>query len=132
MIPILQNLDEIGLLQPPSPLQTRNSNSEGVFNNTIVPRKIESVVLRFHWLCYFKSKIHFHYYWAPGLINWVYYSTKHHTTAYHERNRMIHSGTKHYLYIPIWIYMYIPIDLRFISIVSSRVYCYPATHNLHV
>ena len=40
MIPLQQTLAEIGWPQPPSPVQTDNSTTEGVVNNTIVPRKL--------------------------------------------------------------------------------------------
>ena len=50
IIPLQQTLYEIGCLQPPSPVQDVNSTAEGIVNNTIVPRKIKSMDLRFYRL----------------------------------------------------------------------------------
>ena len=105
MITIQQTLYEMGLPQPPSPLQTDNSTAEGVFNNTIVPRKIESIYLWFHWLRCQEAQGQFRYYWEPVLINWGDYSTKHHPPDYHELNFTIHAGTARYLSIPIWLFI---------------------------
>ena len=85
----------MSLPQPPSPLQTNNSTSEGVVYNTITPRKIKLMYLSFHWLRCFKSQIQFRYYWYLDLLNWGDYSTKHHHPDYHESNCVIYSGTEH-------------------------------------
>ena len=69
MISIWQNLAEMGWLQPPSPVQTDNSSAEGVVNNTILPWKIKSMDLQFHWLRCQEAQSIFRYYWTPGLIN---------------------------------------------------------------
>lgn len=87
MIPLRHTLTEMGWKQPPSPLQTDNSAAEGVCNKTIVPRKLKSMDLRYHWLRSREAQQQFRYYWAPGQDNWADYSTKHHPPIYHESKR---------------------------------------------
>ena len=93
--PIRQDLSRMGWPQTPSSLQTDNSTTEGTFNNTIVPQKNKSMDLCFCWICCRKAQDQLHYYWAPELINWGDYITKHHLPDYHERNHAIHSRTSH-------------------------------------
>ena len=62
MIPILQTISEMGWPEPPHPLKTNNSTAEGIVNNTIVPLKIKSMDLRFHWLRCHEAQIQFWYY----------------------------------------------------------------------
>ena len=92
MIPMRQSLIEMGWPQPPSPIQTDNSTAVGVVNNTIVPRRIKSMDMRYHWLRCRESQGQFRFYWAPGLSNWADYSTKHHPPMYHEAHRDTHAG----------------------------------------
>ena len=92
MVPLCHNLTEMGWKQPPSPLQTDNSAAEGVCNKTIVPRKLKSMDLRYHWLRSREAQQQFRYYWAPGQDNWADYSTKHHPPIYHESKRAQFAG----------------------------------------
>ena len=83
----------MGWPQLPSLLQTDKSTAEGVFKNSIVPRKIKSMDLRFHWIRCQKDQGQFCYYWAPVLLNWCDYITKNYSLDYHECNIAIHAGT---------------------------------------
>ena len=87
-----QMLIEMGWPQPPSPIQCDNSTAVGVVNNTIVPRKLKSMDLRYHWLRCCMVQGQFRFYWAPGSSNWGDYSTKHHPPAYHEQHRPLFAG----------------------------------------
>ena len=71
-------LGEMRWPQPKSPIQIDNSAALGVVNNTIVPRKLEAVDHRLHWLRCREAQGQFRYYWASGILNWGYYRTKHH------------------------------------------------------
>ena len=50
MVAMRQTLQEIKWPQPKSPIQTDNSAASGVFNTTIVPRKLKIMDRRLHWL----------------------------------------------------------------------------------
>ena len=95
MVPIRQTLIEMGWKQPPSPIQTDNLKAAGVVNKTIIQLKSKSMDLRFHWLKCCESQEQFRFYWAPGYLNWGYYSTKHHTPIYHTNNCPQFSGYVH-------------------------------------
>eukprot|EP00804_Cyclotella_cryptica_P003815 CCRYP_018931-RD/>CCRYP_018931-RD protein AED:0.34 eAED:0.34 QI:0/-1/0/1/-1/0/1/0/60 len=41
----------MGHPQPPTPIQTDNSNALGVVTNTIQPKRTKAMDMRFHWLC---------------------------------------------------------------------------------
>ena len=82
----------MGWKQPRSPIHTDNLVAAGVVNNTIVSRKLKAMDRRLYWLRCQNSQVQFRYYWAPGLLNWVDYSTKHHPPIYHESKRTQFSG----------------------------------------
>ena len=50
MVATRNTLEEMRWPQPKSPIQTDNSSAAGVFNNTIVPRKLNTMDRRLHWL----------------------------------------------------------------------------------
>ena len=77
MVPILQTLIEMVCPQPKTPIQNDNSTAVGVTNQTIAPKRTESVDMRFYWLCCYKPQDQFRYYWALGSSNLSDYSTKH-------------------------------------------------------
>ena len=79
--------EEMGWKQPLSPIYTDNSSAAGVANNNIVTRKFKAMDRRMYWLRCRNSQGQFWYYWAPGLLNWGNYSTKHHPQVYHESKR---------------------------------------------
>ena len=78
MVSQQNTLEEMGWKQPRSPIQTDNSAAAVVVNNTIVPRKLEAMDRRLYWLRCRNSQGQFRYYWAPVIMNWGDYSTKHH------------------------------------------------------
>ena len=49
-IPVHHQLEEMGHVQPPTPIQTDNTTALGVVNNTIQPRRTKAMDMRFHWL----------------------------------------------------------------------------------
>ena len=50
MIPLRQTTIDMGWNKVPSSIQTDNSTAIGVFNKTIVPRRIKSMDMLFHWI----------------------------------------------------------------------------------
>ena len=78
MIPLRNNLIEMGWLQPPSPVQCDNSTATGVTNKTMVNKMLKSMDMRLWWIRCRYPQEHFRYYWATGNQNLADYSTKHH------------------------------------------------------
>ena len=92
MVPLRQALVEMGWPQGRSYLQTDNSTAEGVVNNTIVPKRLKSMDLRFHWLRCREAQGQFRFNWAPGVANWGDYYTKHHPAIHHISLRPQYAG----------------------------------------
>jgi hypothetical protein len=44
-------LEELGHIQPPTPLQTDNAMADGVINGKVQPKQTKAMDMRFHWLC---------------------------------------------------------------------------------
>jgi hypothetical protein len=44
-------LEELGHVQPPTPLQTDNAMADGVINGKVQPKQTKAMDMRFHWLC---------------------------------------------------------------------------------
>jgi hypothetical protein len=43
-------LEELGHVQPPTPLQTDNAMADGVINGEVQPKQPKAMDMRFHWL----------------------------------------------------------------------------------
>ncbi len=43
-------LEELGHVQPPTPLQTDNAMAEGIINSKVQPKQTKAMDMRFHWL----------------------------------------------------------------------------------
>jgi hypothetical protein len=43
-------LEELGHIQPPTPLQTDNAMADGVINGKVQPKQTKAMDMRFHWL----------------------------------------------------------------------------------
>ena len=50
MLPLHQNLIEMGWPQLKTPIQCNNSTAIGVANETIIPQKTKSIDMQFHWI----------------------------------------------------------------------------------
>jgi hypothetical protein len=82
-IPQRQLPEEIGHLQPPTPMQTDNSTALGVVTSSIQPRQTKAMGMQFHWLRCHEAQSQFRFYWRPGTKNLANYWTKHHCAAHH-------------------------------------------------
>ena len=78
-----QILNEMGHLQPWTPIQMDNTTAEGVINNKIQPKCTKAMDMHFHWLCDQEAQDQFKIYWRPGGTNLADYYMKHHSPAHH-------------------------------------------------
>jgi hypothetical protein len=44
-------LEELGHVQPPTPLQTHNAMADNIINGKVQPKQTKAMDMRFHWLC---------------------------------------------------------------------------------
>ena len=71
LVPMWQNLIDVCWPHPPTSIQTDNSMTAGVVNDTIIALKTKSVDLRLHWLRCRKAQKRFRFYWSPGSNSWA-------------------------------------------------------------
>ena len=78
MVASRKMLEEMRCPQPKSTIQTDNSSTAGVVNNTIVPRKLKTMDHRLNWLRFREAQVQFRYFWASVSLNWGDSSNKRH------------------------------------------------------
>ena len=87
-------LQELGHLQPPTPIVTDNSTASGIANDTVKQKRSKAMDMRFYWIRDRVRQGQFHVYWKQGILNRADYFTKHHSAAHHQQMR------SHYLHSP--------------------------------
>ena len=80
-------LERMGHPQTATPIQTDNSTAAGVINNTIQPKQMKAMDMRFYWLQDRETLKQFRIYWRPGKQNMADYWTKHHPASHHKNIR---------------------------------------------
>lgn len=80
-------LEEMGHPQPPTPIQTDNSNATGISNSTVKQRKSKAMDMRFYWVQDRVRQGQFLVYWRPGTENLADYFTKHFPASHHQKMR---------------------------------------------
>ncbi len=95
-------LEELGHIQPPTPLQTDNAMADGVINGKVQPKQTKAMDMRFHWLCNRECQQQFRIYWRPGKLNYTNYWTKHHPETHH-RNMRKEFLTLHIILEMLWM-----------------------------
>ena len=86
-VPLRILLEEMGHPQPKTPIQMDNSTALGVVTNTVQPKRIKSMDMRFHWLRDRAARKQFRWILRPGTLNLADYWTKHHCLAHHQSMR---------------------------------------------
>jgi hypothetical protein len=81
-ISIQQTLEELGHLQPWTPIQMDNSTALTILTN-ILQKALKAMDMRFHWLRCREAQGQYRYYWRPGTQNLADYFTKHHPASHH-------------------------------------------------
>ncbi len=71
-------LEELGHIQPPTPLQTENAIADSIINGKVQPKQTKAMDMRFHWLRNQECQQQFRIYWQPRKLNYANYWTKHH------------------------------------------------------
>ncbi len=82
-----QTFAELSHPQPHTPMQTNNAMAHALLTNKILPKALQAMAMRFHWLRCHNAHGQFGYYWRPGTQNLADYFTKHHPTSPHKSVR---------------------------------------------
>ena len=83
---ILRNyLKQMGHPQEKMTIQTDNSATSGITNDTVKQQKSRAMDMRYFWICDREAQQQFHISWKPGKDNLADYFTKHHTPAHHKK-----------------------------------------------
>jgi hypothetical protein len=77
-------LEEIGHVQPPTPIMMDNSAACRIINKTGKQHRTRTIGMRFYWICNRVAQNHFIVSWAPGKNNLEDYHTKHHPDVHHQ------------------------------------------------
>eukprot|EP00804_Cyclotella_cryptica_P022240 CCRYP_017935-RA/>CCRYP_017935-RA protein AED:0.44 eAED:0.40 QI:0/-1/0/1/-1/1/1/0/230 len=76
-------LQELGHLQPPTPIHCDNSTTIGIVNNTVKRQKSRSMEMRYFWLLENQNNKLFNFQYHPGLENLADYPSKAHPGGHH-------------------------------------------------
>ena len=98
MVPLQNNLTEMGWKQTPSPPQSDNSTTVGMTNSTLIQKQSRSWDLQLNWLRCREAQGQFRTCWGKGPNNDGDYCTKHHPDIYHETKRSM--GFAGYVFYP--------------------------------
>jgi hypothetical protein len=78
------NLEEMGHMQPPTPIQTDNSTADSIVNLRVQPKCTKAMDMRFYWLRDREiNQKQFKFYWRPRALMRADYWTKHHSPSHH-------------------------------------------------
>lgn len=86
-VAIRQALEEMGHLQPATPIKTDNATAKGILTATMRPKMSKSIDKNYWWM---KDKVaqgEYNLYWKSGRENWADYHTKHHPPTHHKMMR---------------------------------------------
>jgi hypothetical protein len=84
-VSIRRTLEEMGHSQSRTPIQTDNLTAHALLTNKILPKALEAMDMRFHWLRCCSAQDQYRYYWRPGTQNLADYWTKHHPAKQHKK-----------------------------------------------
>jgi hypothetical protein len=79
-----QTLEELGHLQPRTPIQTDNSTAFALLTSKILQKALKAMDVRFYWLGCRENQQQYRFYWRPGTQNLADYFTKHHPASHHK------------------------------------------------
>ncbi len=76
-------LEELGHVQPPTPIQTDNAMADSIINGKVQPRQTKAMDMIFHWLRNQECQRQFYIYWQPGQLTYPNYWTKQYPETHH-------------------------------------------------
>ena len=76
-------LQELGHIQPPTPVHCDNSTAVGIANGTVKKQRSRSMEMQFFWVTDQVALQHFDIQWHPGQENLADYFTKHFDARHH-------------------------------------------------
>jgi hypothetical protein len=85
--PLRIALEELGHIQPATPIHTDNSTAYGIANDTVKQKRSKAIDMRFYWIRDRVRQGQFVIYWKKGSLNRADYFTKHHATTHHQAIR---------------------------------------------
>jgi hypothetical protein len=71
-------LEELGHLQPKTMVHYNNTTAVGIANNTVKRQRLQSMEMRYFWVCDKVAQDAYDIKWHPGQENLAYYQSKHH------------------------------------------------------
>ena len=86
-IPARRLLEEMGHVQPSTPIQTDNTTTLGFVIKNLNPKETKSTDMRYWWMRDRSDQEQFRYYWGKGTGNRADYWTKHFCAAHHREIR---------------------------------------------
>ena len=86
-IPARVTVEELGHVQPPTPIQTDNTTALGFVSKNLQPKATKSADMRYWWMRDRADQKQFRYYWGAGKSNRADYYTKHFCEAHHRETR---------------------------------------------
>ena len=86
-IPLCTALMELGHTQPSAPIKIDNQTATGIANESIKPKFIKPIAMRYHWVQDQVRDKTFNIFWKPGQMNFAYYPSKHHPAHHHVKVR---------------------------------------------
>ena len=81
-------LEELGHLQPPTPVVADNSTASGIANDCVKQKRSKAMDMRFYWIRDHVRQGQFIVYWKRGSSNRADYFTKHHPAKHHQQKRL--------------------------------------------
>ncbi len=77
-------LEELGHPQPKTPVHCDNATAVGIANNTVKGQRLQSMEMRYFWVCNKDAQDVYDVKWHPGQENLADYQSKHHTGEHHQ------------------------------------------------
>ena len=87
---IRNTLEEMGHPQQPKPMQTDNSTTSGIINETVKQRRSKAIDMRFYWVRDRCKQNQFLVYCPPGKYNMGDYHTKFHPPSHYKKKTPLH------------------------------------------
>ena len=82
-IPLCVTLQDMGHVQPPTPVKTDNSTAHGLITKIMTPKASKAMDMQFHYLKCREAQRHFRFLWRRAQTHCADYHTKQHPTRHY-------------------------------------------------